>query len=203
MVRSSLITEDDVWNIVKAEDLWVLDKLIVSRLMEYACGPVGMDVPKPGWYIVRPCVNMIGLGMGAKKMWLSKDTMHLPLGFFWCEWFEGRHVSVDYVNGKQTLAVEGILNSSDDLTKWSTWFKVKDEIPLPKYLYGLADRYETINVEYIEGRVIEVHLRGNPDFEEDISEFIPDFGNSPDLSSSGYRYILCPEDHGRIGAWVK
>ena len=50
-----------------------LDKLILSRKLKYNCGPVGLDVPN-GWYIVRPCVNMLGLGLGAQKVWLEKET---------------------------------------------------------------------------------------------------------------------------------
>ena len=83
-------TEEDVWKIIDPDDIWVMDKLILSRKLGYICGPVGTDVPKPGWYIIRPCVNMKGLGLGAEKKWLDGNTDHLPHGYFWCEWFEGR-----------------------------------------------------------------------------------------------------------------
>ncbi len=66
--------EDFVWQTIDPDLIWVMDKLIVSRKMRYNCGPVGLDVPHPGFYIVRPCVNMLGLGLGAEKMWLEKDT---------------------------------------------------------------------------------------------------------------------------------
>jgi len=33
----------------------------------------------------------------------------------------------------------------------------------PKWLTNIATQYKTINIEYIGGKVIEVHLRGNPD----------------------------------------
>jgi len=197
------MTEDEVWSVTRPEDLWVLDKLILSRRLGYVCGPVGMDVPKPDWYIVRPCVNMIGLGKGAEKVWIDIETMHFPLGYFWCEWFEGRHLSVDYVNKKQSFAVEGVLKSVNDLTKWKKWFKVTDEMPMPECIDYLIDSYETINIEYIGNRVIEIHLRGNPDFESGISEFIPDFGGNEDLTSLGYEWIVSPEYNGRIGACVK
>ena len=55
------------------DHIWILDKLILSRKLKYNCGPVGLDVPR-GWYIVRPCVNMLGLGLGAQKVWLEKET---------------------------------------------------------------------------------------------------------------------------------
>jgi hypothetical protein len=196
-------TEEDAWNIVSPYDMWVLDKLILSKMRGYVCGPVGMDVPKPGWYIVRPCVNMKGLGLGAEKKWLDGNTDHLPHGYFWCEFFEGRHLSVDYYCGSQVLAVEGF-KSNDTFTRWDKWVKVDDKIPLPYRLSGIAVNYKEINCEYIGDKLIEVHLRWNPDFQSDIKEYIPVFSlNSPDLSKDGYRYIHDPEIHGRIGAWVK
>ena len=88
--------EDDVWKRINPNNIWPLDKLILSRKLGYMCGPVGLRVPKPGWYIVRPCVNMMGLGLGAQKVWLEKTTHHLPVGHFWCEFFTGRHISLDY-----------------------------------------------------------------------------------------------------------
>ena len=87
--------ETQVWSIAHPEDLWVLDKLILSRHLNYTCGPVGVDVPKPAHYIIRPCVNALGLGIGTQKIFLTKSTDHLPTGYFWSEVFFGRQLSVD------------------------------------------------------------------------------------------------------------
>lgn len=194
--------EDVFWKTAEPEDLWVCDKLILSRKLGYNCGPTGVDVPKPGWYVVRPCVNALGLGLGAQKVWLEKYTMHLPYGFFWCEWFEGRHLSVDYKHGKQFLCVEGY-KSENTFTKWDKWIKTNDEIPLPKILNTFADRYIYMNCEFIGGKLIEVHFRYNEDFEEDITEFIPVWAGEEINPPSGFRYIDYPDVHGRVGAYVK
>ena len=85
--------EDFVWLSINPDNIWVMDKLILARKLKYNSGPVGLDVPHPGFYIVRPCVNMLGLGLGAQKVWIEKETMHLPVGHFWCEFFEGNHYS--------------------------------------------------------------------------------------------------------------
>ena len=196
-------TERDVWEIISPEDIWVMDKLILSRMLGYTCGPSGMDVPKPGWYIIRPCVNIRGLGLGAEKKWLDGDTHHLPIGSFWCEWFEGRHISVDYDAGSQILAVEGF-KGDNTLSKWDRWVKVSDQYPLPEFLRELAIKYTQINCEFIGDKLIEVHFRLNPDFEGGINEFIPVFGrNAPDLEIQGYTWINAPDENNRIGAWVK
>ena len=178
-----------------------MDKLILSRKLGYTCGPVGVDVPKPGWYIVRPCVNALGLGLGAQKIWLEEETMHLPVGHFWCEWFEGRHLSVDYHYGLPKLCVEGH-KQKETLTRWDRWTKTDDFVHFPDILDPFI-HMPKINCEFIGGNLIEVHFRGNPDFEDDISEFIPVWQGQNISPPQGYRYIQYPDMHGRIGAYVK
>jgi hypothetical protein len=197
-----LTEEDKVWQDINPDDMWALDKLILSRKMFYNCGPVGLDVPHPGYYIVRPCVNMLGLGLGAQKLWLEKDTCHLPVGHFWCDWFEGRHLSIDYHWGKQVLAVEGH-KSDKTFVKWDHWVRVADRIKLPDILKKFANKYEWINCEYIGGKLIEVHFRHNEDFEGGITHFIPVWEGETIDPPDDYRYREYPDIHGRIGAYVK
>ena len=197
-----MTAEDIVWASIDPDDIWVMDKLILSRKMYYNSGPVGLDVPYPGYYIVRPCVNMLGLGLGARKVFLEKDTCHLHVGHFWCEWFEGRHLSIDYHWGKQTLAVEGI-KPADTFTKWSSWIRVADRIKLPNILNEFATRHEWINCEFIGGKLIEAHLRHNEDFDGNITHFIPVWEGESIDPPDGYQYRAYPDVHGRIGAFIK
>jgi hypothetical protein len=194
--------EDTVWKTIDPNDIWVLDKLILSRKLGYNCGPVGLDVPKPGYYIVRPCVNMLGLGLGAQRVWLEESTVNLPLGYFWCEWFSGRHLSIDYTQGKQSLAVEGFKNP-DTFTQWKRWERVNDSIPLPDILIELTQRYEHVNCEFIDSQLIEVHLRRNQDFNANVNVFIPVWEGESTVPPDGYTYRDYPDVHGRIGAFIK
>ena len=194
--------EDIVWTTISPNDIWIMDKLILSRKMGYICGPTGMDVPKAGTYIVRPCVNMLGLGMGAEKLYIEEETMHLPLGFFWCEFFKGRHVSVDYHNGKQVLAVEGF-KKENTFTHWDDWRIVDDKISLPSIIEDIKHKYEWINCEYIGGKLIEIHLRRNTDFIGVNEHFIPVWEGQDTTPPLGYTYREYPDIHGRIGAFTK
>ena len=194
--------EELVWKSIKPEHIWVLDKLILSRKMYYKCGPVGLNVPEPGYYIVRPCVNLMGLGLGAQKLYLEKSTDHLPLGYFWCEWFDGRHLSIDYHHGKQKLAVEGH-KPSTTFTKWDHWVKVADRLKFPDILDEFVDQYEWINCEFIGKRLIEVHFRHNEDFNGGITHFIPVWAGENTTPPAGYTYKEYPDVHGRIGAFIK
>lgn len=200
--------ESIAWRNAKEEDLWIFDKLIVSRKLGYTCGPAGTDVPEPGNYIVRPCVNIPGMSRDAQFQYIKDDTRHLPSGHFWCEIFDGEHLSVDYKDGKQILAVRGY-RSPDNLYRFTKWEKVDGIYPIPLTFYSLIKKYEYVNIEYIGGRAIEVHLRHNPDFvhgnsvaypvwndttEEEIDKFISN-------SNKPLKYIHSP-DYLRKGFWI-
>lgn len=202
-----MINDEQVWKTIDPEDIWILDKLILSRKLGYRCGPVGMDVPVDDWYIVRPCKNALGLGLGATFEYLKAEwngTDHLTPGYFWCQIFHGRHFSVDYKNGEQVLCVEGIRDKNDpDLTRWKEWIRRKDIFPLPDILKDYTEKYPYMNCEYVDGHLIEVHLRLNPDFDNDITHFIPVWEGQDTTPPDGYSYKDYPDIHGRIGAFVK
>lgn len=191
------------WTNCHVDDLWINDKLILSRKLGYKCGPHGVSVPKPGYYIVRPCVNFMGMGRGAFITFIENETEDLiPDGTFWCELLKGRHLSVDFYKGEQVLCVEGH-RSSQNLVKWDRWEKTDDQIKFPNILKNLTGVYDWINIEVIGGKLIEVHLRENPDFEKHNSPYIiPIYeGDRIDLMSN-QAYIEAPE-HIRLGFIIR
>ena len=155
--------EDKAWLNCNNDDLWLFDKLILSRKLGYVCGPIGVSVPTSDWYIVRPISNIPGMGISATKVFLEDDTEHLPPGHFWCEIFTGRHFSIDYVKGHQKICAEGF-RDADNFYQWSRWEKAKHHIPLPTLLQPFAYTYPNINCEFIGDKLIEVHLRHSTDF---------------------------------------
>jgi hypothetical protein len=189
--------ESLAWQTTGLEDLWVLDKLLLSRHLGYACGPVGVDVPRPGHYIVRPCVNALGMGLETSKVFIKLNTDHLPVGNFWCELFEGRHLSVDFNYGKQVLCVEGFRDSTEPYWRWAKWGRTDDIIQLPEFIQTIANKYEWFNTELISDHVIEVHFRANPDFWipgfENIQEVIPIWHDEPLGRKEGYQLISDPD----------
>jgi hypothetical protein len=175
------IDDADVFGSIDLDDLWCVDKLILSKKLGYNCGPAGIT-PAPGQYIVRPIINLKMMSVGAKIQYLDSDS--IPDGYFWCEIFTGRHLSFDYNWGKQTLAVEGFRNDPLRLDRFSHWTKITQEFKLPEILQTVADKYPWFNVEVIGDRVIEVHFRYNDDFSNhDANTIIPvwsdEFYSSP------------------------
>jgi len=194
---------ENEWINCYTEDLWIFDKLILSRKLGYICGPKGTPVPEPNFYVIRPCVNLMGMGRGAFVKFLENDTDDIiPDGTFWCELFKGRHLSVDFYKKKQVLCVEGYRDDFKDLSKWNKWEKRQDQIKFPEILKSLIRQYDWINVEMINGNIIEAHLRKNTDFEEHNSEYvIPVYKNDDSAILEGHVYIHSPE-HIRLGFLV-
>ena len=152
----------DVFDSISSDDLWCVDKLILSKKLGYVCGPAGIAPAVPGNYVVRPIVNLKMMSVGATIQYLDSDS--IPDGYFWCEMFTGSHLSFDYNWGKQTLAVEGFRNDPTRLDRFSRWTKINADFKLPEILQTIANKYQWLNVEVIGDKVIEVHFRYNDDF---------------------------------------
>jgi hypothetical protein len=164
---------DDEWNQIHSDDLWIYNKLFLSRVLGYTCGPVGTTVPKPDFYIVRPMVNLLGMGRFARQEWIEKHTDQFHPGEFWCEIFKGEHLSVDFYQQKAELVVLGTREQKEPYYKWKKWEKIERDIPFPEVLNKLQGDYEWINCEFIGDKLIEVHFRQNPDFRYGNSVAIP------------------------------
>jgi hypothetical protein len=145
---------------------------------------------------------MIGLGLGAQKAWIEKDTCNLPIGHFWCEWFDGLHNSVDYYEGTQLLCVRGD-KPAGTFIKWSEWTRSNGRFVFPTILQELIKYYPWTNCEFIGDKLIEVHLRRNEDFDGNINHFIPVWKGESTDPPAGYTYRNYPDVHGRLGAFVK
>jgi hypothetical protein len=86
------------WKSIHIKDLWVYNKLFLSHSLGYLCGPVGASVPSSDNYIVRPCINLLGMGRFSRIEWIEHSTDHFHPSEFWCEIFKGEHISVDFRN---------------------------------------------------------------------------------------------------------
>jgi hypothetical protein len=205
--------EITAWQTTDWRELWVLDKLILARSCGYTCGPAGQPVPAPGQYVVRPCVNAKGMGEGARIEHLERDTDHLPAGTFWCEVFEGDHLSVDYTPAariagcKPILCVQGFRNADAPLWKWQSWVRISPSFApmLPSHVERAIKPGTPVNAEFIGGHLIEVHFRRNIDFDNGIRIYRPvwdDEPNSPETPPLEFLQWRDDPDGHRLGAWV-
>lgn len=175
------------------------NKLWLSERLGYRCGPAGIPPDSSGWYVVRPIVNLSGMGIGSRKQWIDAgDYTKVEPGYFWCEWFEGRQYSVTYRWNNHRWDVvscwEGIKNH-ENLSKFSKWLRSDYSPELSILFHELID-VDMINVEFIENNIIEVHLRTSPD--PDYNELIPVWKGEENMIDKhivmGYSYIPSYDD---------
>jgi len=190
------------WDQIHTDDLWVYNKLILSRKLGYTCGPVGTDVPKSDFYIIRPSMNLLGMGRFSRIEYIYKSTDAYHPAEFWCEVFEGDHMSVDFYQKESKLTVLGTRDSYDPLYKWKKWKKIDYKVDFPSILNNLIGNYDWINCEFIGNKLIEVHFRQNPDFKYNNIEAIPVWENEKPENIDHYRFVT-DNDYLRKGFWVK
>lgn len=144
------------------------NKLELSLRLGYDCGPCGTAPSVTGPYVVRPIYNLEGMGVGAIKMIINAgDARQVPPGFFWCEWFTGLQHSITYewdVRWDEWVPTSSWLgvNDPNNLSRFQKWVRSDWTAPLP-YMFNELDDCDTINVEFIGDKIIEVHLRPSPD----------------------------------------
>lgn len=201
-VKDDEMTIEEEFKNIHVDDLWVYNKLQLSKKLNYQCGPVGMNVPSPGFYIVRPCVNFMGMGQNAQILHLESSTDHLNSAYFWSEIFQGKHLSIDYHHQKPVLSVRGYRNSKNSLSKWNSWVRTDDTIEFPSILTHLAGNYEWINCEFIDSKLIEVHFRRNEDFRFGNHLAIPVWNDDQPRNYSNMTYVE-DKDYKRLGFWIQ
>ena len=156
---------------------WLFNKLDVALRLGYDAAPVVVPVTQSGKYVVRPIYNLYGMGI-----WATVEELHPDLlfsdhavgkpGTFWCEYFEGDHLSVDYrfKNGKFTPfdAMHGVVDDSN-LSKFNMWVKINAPTFVSNLPNWLPKDVEKINVEWRGNKIIEIHLRTGNDFMHDLA----------------------------------
>jgi hypothetical protein len=197
-----LLDGNDEWKNIHHDDLWAYNKLFISRILGYACGPIGTTVPKSDFYIVRPSFNILGMGCNARIEYIEKYTDHFHPAEFWCEIFDGEHISVDFYKKKAELVVLGTRDSKDPLYKWQKWTKIERDFEFPQILNKLQGNYDWINCEFIGNKLIEVHFRRNPDFRYQNSEAIPVWDDQNVEDFENYTFIKDSEQKRR-GFYIK
>lgn len=189
------------WESIHPSDLWIYNKLMLSRELGYTCGPTGSFVPKPDFYIVRPMMNLLGMSRYARREYIDKHTDHYHPSEFWSEIFYGQHISVDFRDKKSELVVLGTKNTNEPLYKWEKWEKIDKDIQFPEILNNLVGNYEYINCEFIENHLIEVHFRVNPNFRYGNSIAIPVWNDEKLSNVESYNYIK-DESYLRSGFYI-
>jgi hypothetical protein len=201
--RLSNITYDsDAWT-AYPEHRWLFNKLAVAMRLGYRAGPAGIPIPQEGSYIVRPTYNLSGMGVSPRRLYLEEGDNHsVKPGEFWCEFFEGPNVTIDYVWQDSVLTpVFAAQGDSDgiELFRFTRWHLITPPAyQIPDWISELQD-VPRINIEFIDGHLIEIHLRPGIDFPDGATEIVPIWSDSTEAERQqmfelGYELHHDPDD---------
>ena len=150
--------DTEIYHKLPIEDRWIMNKLALAERLGYSCGPTG-TLPPESTVCVRPIMNMYGGGEGGfYKVDGSLGIKNIP-GYFWCEWFDGPHIWVQYINDKPvTYSKNFVVNNIMSCKKVETVTAIVEKLAplLPECLRGIS-RY--MMTESIGDKVIEVSAR--------------------------------------------
>jgi hypothetical protein len=151
------------WN---APQRWVYNKLLVAQSQGLGCAPHGVRPPEFPVFS-KPIINLQGMGVGSRVLPdLAHYERHLTPGHFWMTLLEGEHVSSDIavVLGRPRWwrHCRGRPAAQGTFDHWVIEAGRRPE--LEAYLEGwvrqhLGSYTGMLNLESIDGRIIEAHLR--------------------------------------------
>ena len=152
----------------------IYDKLAVALgqgMLAAPCGvsPMDMGLAPEQPVFVKPITNLAGMSIAARQ--LHADQLAAWPGLFWCELLEGEHVSSDalLLDGRVQMMVHTLASAEKDQQR-ALWWRVGVALPdqdarVRGWLEAQLPGYTGLcNVETIDGRVIEAHLRGSNGF---------------------------------------
>ena len=152
----------------------VYDKLAVAlgqEMLAAPCGvsPMALGVAPQQPVFVKPIINLAGMSLDARVA--QADQVAAWPGLFWSEWLQGEHISTDalMLDGEVRLQVHSRASAQKDRQR-ALWWRVGVSLPLrdalvARWLQAQLPGYTGLcNLETIDGRVIEAHLRGSNGF---------------------------------------
>jgi len=192
---------------IPIEKNWIFNKLALSQKLGYITGPAGLAVPKNGWYCVRPIMNLNGMGVGSSKIFLKKGQTIDEPGYFWTQWFDGIHLSIDYFQGQAESVYQGY-KEENSTWKFNKWVRkpISPPLTIPNFLVPYIQYTHWMNIEFIDGNIIEIHLRPTEPVEKAWDEIIVQWSDNPlHLDHQGYHFIASDDytQPTRLGFWVK
>lgn len=156
-------------NLISTDDFESFDKYPQYNFVynkEWVAHSQGIENRVPKYpVIVRPRINLKGMGVGAHYVYNIKELNKIPKDYFWSNLYHGDHISVDIFinreNGIQdTIAFKGIPGKLFTFKHWESMPYYQLPIHIKKWILRYLTGYNgIINLEIIGDKIIECHLR--------------------------------------------
>jgi len=141
-----------------------MNKLALAERLGHSCGPIGTRPAAQTDVIVRPQMNIFGMGRGGffeYGDWPFAAWDNAPNanpGYFWCEQFTGRHAYTQYVDdvARYCAYSEAVPLTVNQTETYVEDIALTEAVALPAILQGIS---KYMYVESIGGNIIEVSPR--------------------------------------------
>ena len=161
------------WSFFKKYN-FIYNKIFICQSQEIDCGPYGIT-PVNFPVVIKPIVNLYGMSKEFKIIYnLDEFNKNITDGLFWMKYYSGENYNLDIILKKGKIFKYLILFSKTNINKPGT-FEYHTNIELDSKKINLnkidnwikkylSDFTGIINMEIINNKIIEVHLRPNGDF---------------------------------------
>lgn len=147
---------------------FVYNKLWIAESQGLECAPMGI-YPSEYPIIIKPIINLFGMSRGFR---IIKDDdeydNNIMDGFFWEEYLSGDHLCIDLILLEGKIKFHSCLKSiSNNNGTFRCHYLIKNHV-LSKHITDwidehLSDYTGCLNLETIDNKIIECHLRLNGD----------------------------------------
>ena len=148
---------------------FIYNKLWIAQSQFLETGPMNV-YPNKYPVIFKPIINLIGMSRGIKIINSEEEyDLHLKDGFFWEEFLEGDHWCIDLILNEGKIIFYSALLSHSDINGSFKYHESLPDFKLPEHIILWIDHFLNnytgcLNLEIINGKIIEAHLRLNGDF---------------------------------------
>lgn len=176
------VTDDTSAWIYYPEHNFIYNKLWIAQSQSIPCGPMNV-YPNNYPIVFKPIINLFGMSRGFKIINNEKEyDENVKDGFFWEEFLKGQHYCVDLIVVKGEVKFYSALRSIPSDNGSFEYHESIPEFELPEHIKFWINQYlegytGPINIELINGLIIEAHLRLNGDFQLYNKDFVASLDN--------------------------
>lgn len=205
--------DDEIFPEIKNELTWIYNKLSLSLVQGIpATTDNNYPIDRHKKYIVRPIINLNGMGRGAIILH-GDDIMaghRIPDGYFLQPYLDGDVETIDFHLGNSVCRVIG--SRRDDEISFDKWSKVDNrKLNIHPDIKNVIDKFEIFNIELIHDNtsgldiVIDAHpSRWNPDFNnKDGATELTVVRDFEDLKKGDGKVFYYDHEYNRIGFFVE
>lgn len=181
---------------------FVYDKYQIALQQGLECGLYNGDIPNDrqlkNGIVIRPIYNIMGMGYDTKIVYTMDDfDKKMRQGYFWVEYISGMHTSIDLVVKNGRVKFYCILECvKSSITDFLYFHPI--EMSLQKCIYDYINTYlydytGFLNIEMIDDKMIEIHLRIGNDYFHYTNYFLRQcqyFHKTGDFIVSKYRKLV-------------